>query len=226
INCFFWSQSENCIGQHRAETIEDSIVKHANAKNIQVLYGGIENWLHDFNETVNNSNRDRISQIKHIMASKSIITESQTAPRIQQGINDYVLSIIKQYPETQFHLILPTFSRLGYKTLFNGKEPYVVLTWLVSEIEKLPNAKLYGFDDLDYADHIENYWDIYHYNIDMNSMQLDAIRDDTHILTPHNIEEYLNTMRRKIDEYDPKPIIKTIEATLQKMGIELERLQD
>ena len=60
----------------------------------------------------------------------------------------------------------------------------------------------------------------------MNSMQLDAIRDETHILTPHNIEEYLNIMRRKIDEYDAKPIIKTIKAILQERGIDLERLQD
>lgn len=97
---------------------------------------------------------------------------------------------------------------------------------MYAEIDKLPNAILYGFDDLDYADHIENYRDLTHYNIDMNLMQLDAIRDETHTLTPHNIEEYLNTMRRKIDEYDPKPIIETIKAALQKRGIDLERLQD
>ena len=223
ISCSLsWSQSENCVGQHRVESIEDSIVK--SIYDVQVLYGGIENWLYGF-DIDNIEHRGRLNELKAVINSKNFIAEPQ-ASRIQQNINDDILSVIKQYHETQFYLIIPTYSRLAYKIPYHTDQYYDVLLWLVSEIDKLPNAILYGFDDLDYADHIENYRDLTHYNIDMNFMQLDAIRDATHILTPHNIEEYLNTMRRKIDEYDPKPIIKTIEAALQEMGIDLERLQD
>ncbi len=217
-----WSQSENCVGQHRVESIEDSIVK--TIYDVQVLYGGIENWLYGF-DIDNIEHRGRVNELKAVINSKNLIVEPQ-ASRIQQNIADNVLSTIKQYHETQFYLIIPTYSRLAYKIPYRTNQYDDVLLWLVAEIDKLPNAILYGFDDLDYADHIENYRDLTHYNIDMNLMQLDAIRDETHTLTPHNIEEYLNTMRRKIDEYDPKPIIETIKAALQKRGIDLERLQD
>ncbi|WP_416860394.1 hypothetical protein [Helicobacter ganmani] len=88
------------------------------------------------------------------------------------------------------------------------------LLWLVSEIEKYPNATLYGFDDIDYADKIANYKDLTHYNIDMNSMQLDAIRDNTHRLTSENIEEYLKIMKQKIQEYDVEPLVKIAKEAL------------
>ena len=215
-----WSQSEKCVGQHRAETIEDSLVK--TIYDVQVLYGGVENWLYNFNAI---KHKERAFELKSLLDSKNLIVEPQ-ASRIQQNISDNVLGVIKQYHETQFYLIIPTYSRLAYKIPYRTSQYDDVLLWLVTEIDKLPNAILYGFDDLDYADHIESYRDLTHYNIDMNLMQLDAIRDGTHILTPHNVEKYLNTMRRKIDEYDAKPIIKTIEAILQKRVIDLEGLQD
>ena len=214
-----WSQSEKCVGQHRAETIEDSLVK--TIYDVQVLYGGVENWLYSFNAT---KHKERAFELKSLLDSKNLIVEPQ-ASRIQQNISDNVLGVIKQYHETQFYLLIPTYSRLAYKIPYRTSQYDDILLWLVAEIDKLPNAILYGFDDLDYADHIESYRDLTHYNIDMNSMQLDAIRDGTHILTPHNVEKYLNTMRRKIDEYDTKPIIETIESIFKQRGIDL-KMQD
>ena len=78
--------------------------------------------------------------------------------------------------------------------------------------QHLPNMKIYGFDDLDYADNIANYKDLTHYNVDMNSMQLDAIANGTHILTAQNIDNYLATMESKIKSYDISPLIEQIKA--------------
>ncbi|MCW1316877.1 hypothetical protein OLU54_03005 [Campylobacter jejuni] len=44
----------------------------------------------------------------------------------------------------------------------------------------------------------------------MNSMQLNAIRDNTHILNTQNIVKYLNTMERKIKEFDLTPFVEYI----------------
>ncbi|ECP6784584.1 hypothetical protein FUW64_03195, partial [Campylobacter jejuni] len=60
------------------------------------------------------------------------------------------------------------------------------------------------------ADNIKNYKDPAHYNTDMNSMQLNAIRDNTHILNTQNIVKYLNTMERKIKEFDLTPFVEYI----------------
>ena len=86
------------------------------------------------------------------------------------------------------------------------------LKWFVEESAKYPNVKVYGFDDLDYADNLANYCDDTHYNVDMNSMQLDAIANGTHILTPQNIDSYLATMESKIKSYDISPLIEQIKA--------------
>lgn len=83
-----------------------------------------------------------------------------------------------------------------------------MLKWFIKETSQYPNVKIYGFDDLDYVDNIANYKDTSHYNIDMNSMQLDAIKNNTHILTPQNMDSYFNTMEEKIRNYDLKPFIK------------------
>lgn len=87
-----------------------------------------------------------------------------------------------------------------------------MLKWFVDEVAKYQNATIYGFDDLDYADDLANYCDDIHYNLDMNSLQLDAIANGTHILTPQNIDTYLATMESKIKNYDITPLIAEIKA--------------
>lgn len=101
--------------------------------------------------------------------------------------------MLKKNYNTQFYFIIPSYSRLNYRKLSYGEyynkdselfsNYYAILSWFIKETKKYPNVKIYGFDDLDYADNIANYKDPVHYNIDMNSMQLDAIKNNTHILT-------------------------------------------
>ena len=71
-------------------------------------------------------------------------------------------------------------------------------------------------DDLDYADDIRNYKDQAHYNIDMNSMHLDAIKNNTHILTTQNMDRYFELMEQKIRAYDLEPLIQIIKKDSQK----------
>ncbi|EAJ5682006.1 hypothetical protein BXA13_06775 [Campylobacter lari] len=88
-----------------------------------------------------------------------------------------------------------------------------MIIYLVDESQKYSNVKIYGFDDLDYADDIANYKDLTHYNIDMNEMQLDAIKNQTNILTPENMDEYFKIMEEKIKNYDLNPLIEQIKAS-------------
>ena len=74
--------------------------------------------------------------------------------------------------------------------------------WLIEESSKFDNLDIYGFDDMNYADNIANYRDSTHYNTDMNKLQLDSIKNKTHILTPQNIESYLDIMQEKIKSYN------------------------
>ena len=149
---------------------------------------------------------------------------------IQEYIKEHILLYVEQNPQINFHFILPTQSRFFWKIpyFWNDEKNFIVkknnkrspkqyyadwkimIKWFIQESAKYPNVKIYGFDDLDYADNLDNYRDARHYNHDMNSMQLDAIANGTHILTPENIDEYLQTMENKIKVYDLAPLIREI----------------
>lgn len=141
---------------------------------------------------------------------------------IQNYIQEHILLYVRQNPQRNFHFILPTQSRFFYKIpyFWNSKRSakqyfenwQKMVKYFVRESARYENAKIYGFDDLDYADNLDNYTDARHYNVDMNSMHLDAIAQQSHILTPQNIEEYFNILQDKIKNYDIKPFIKAIKA--------------
>lgn len=142
--------------------------------------------------------------------------------KIQNYIQEHILLYIRQNPQISFHFILPTQSRFFHKIPYfwnekRSSEQYFenwkkMVKWFVKESTRYKNVKIYGFDDLDYADNLDNYTDARHYNVDMNSMHLDAIAQQSHILTPQNIDEYFSVMQSKINAYDIKPFIKDIKA--------------
>lgn len=143
--------------------------------------------------------------------------------KLQDYIKRSVFRFVKSNPHTNFHFIYPAHSRLFYlfpsKIWTKNRSPQqllqdlqYMLKWFVEESAKYPNVKVYGFDDLDYADNLANYCDDTHYNVDMNSMQLDAIANGTHILTTQNIDSYLSTMESKIKNYDISSLIEQIKA--------------
>lgn len=204
-----WSDKEKCVGSGELESL-----MFWKEPDLQSLFG-IENWIKQHNIK---------GHIKAIYEYENKLHSQQTIEslgleiqRIQKDMDENILSFVEQNQNTQFYFIVPPYSRLSYKIGFKNKNFMKfksILKWFVLELESYPNVRIYGFDTLDYADNIANYSDLVHYNIDMNSMQLDAIRDDTHRLTSENIEEYLKTMELKIQEYDVEPLVKIVKEAL------------
>lgn len=201
-----FSKSQKCVGEINDLENLTSWYKE-NEKN----FGDINNW--------------NKKSINHILQELSNINNKNKYIKLntkknQKYIDDNIINFIKQNKYINFYIIIPAYSRLFYKidkyTEYKiDKNIYYSiykksLIYLAQECEKYPNVKIYGFDDLDYADDIANYKDPVHYNIDMNSMQLDAIKNNTHILTTENINEYFKIMEEKIISYDLQPIIEKI----------------
>lgn len=210
-----WNKAKHCVGDKQSN-IEESLVRWIEERDFAGKFGGIGNWIKPSLKAVLEYNMQKLQE-------KSAEKENLPIQAIQEEIVQDILKFVEQNKTTQFHFVIPTFSRLSYK--LNCKQGEIpeseafmrfkeVVSWLVKKLESYPNAKIYGFDTLDYADNIANYNDLTHYNIDMNSMQLDAIRDNTHRLTSENIEEYLRTMELKIQEYDVEPLIKIAKEAL------------
>ncbi|TEY03450.1 hypothetical protein [Campylobacter sp. US33a] len=202
-----FSKKEKCIGKNDLDTLTNWGIQD------QKYFGGFEKWSKGWLESKNFKNE--------------ILKAQNFKPNLNIDISDfknytekYLLNFIKKHQNTQFHLIVPSYSRLNYRRLSYGEyynkdsklfsKYYAIVSWLIKETSKYPNVKIYGFDDLDYADDIRNYKDPAHYNTDMNSMQLDAIKNGMHILTPQNMDEYFKIMEEKIRNYNLTPFVEFI----------------
>lgn len=199
-----FSQKEKCIGKENLETLLQWIGEEKHQKRL----GGFENWIKYNPDIFKQESLKSLPQSKFVEFDLDRIDVSKE----QELLETFLLSFIKKYPNTQFHLILPPYSRLHFK--INPKafiERKKITYWLFEQTKDLKNVTIYGFDTLDYADDIENYaGDTIHYNIDMNSLQLDSIQNKKHILTPDNIESYFDIFEQKIQDYDLTPLINII----------------
>ncbi|MBD5165276.1 hypothetical protein [Helicobacter sp.] len=213
-----WSKDKGCVGKSDSGArLEDSIVRWIDFKDYIGRFGGIENWVKFKNHEQLKEPLRILSQYEIQNLKENFIAEDLNA-KIRENITENILKFVKQNQQTRFYFVIPPYSRLNYKlnSRFGGNflQFQSTLSWFVLELEKYPNATLYGFDNLDYADEIANYKDLTHYNIDMNSMQLDAIRENTHRLTQENIEGYLKAMESKIQEYEIESLIKIVKEAL------------
>ncbi len=199
-----FSKKEKCIGKENLETLLQWIREEKHQKRL----GGFENWIKYNPDIFKQESLKSLPQSKPVEFDLDRIDVSKE----QELLETFLLSFIKKYPNTQFHLILPPYSRLHFK--INPKafiERKKITYWLFEQTKDLKNVTIYGFDTLDYADDIENYaGDTIHYNIDMNSLQLDSIQNKKHILTPDNIESYFDIFEQKIQDYDLTPLINII----------------
>ena len=199
-----FSQKEKCIGKENLETLLQWIREEKHQKRL----GGFENWIKYNPDIFKQESLKSLPQSKPVEFDLDRIDVSKE----QELLETFLLSFIKKYPNTQFHLILPPYSRLHFK--INPKafiERKKITYWLFEQTKDLKNVTIYGFDTLDYADDIENYaGDTIHYNIDMNSLQLDSIQNKKHILTPDNIESDFDIFEQKIKDYELTPLINII----------------
>lgn len=219
-----FSNQEKCVGNI------DDIYQITNwYKEYKEIFGGFDNWIkHKNNDQINQTLIDiKNGNIKNI-DNQDIIGDIDILAQ-QDYLHKYLIRFFRDYPDTKFSIIIPTYSRLFYrmqniKGAYSDNSKYFYtweksLRYFIAQSSSYKNVKVYGFDDLDYADDIANYKDLPHYNKDLNSFQLDAIKNQTNILTPKNIDKYLKTMEQKIKSYDIKPFIKALE------NVEIEQIK-
>ncbi|TWO17364.1 hypothetical protein ZA02_01540 [Campylobacter lanienae] len=219
-----FSDDKGCVG-----TIDDIYQITNWYKEYKELFGGFDNWIKNKdNGTIKQTLIDiKNGNIKNI-DNQDIIGNIDILAQ-QDYLHKYLIRFFRDYPNTKFSIIIPTYSRLFYRmqnieTIYNDNSKFFYtweksLRYFITQSSSYKNVKVYGFDELDYADDIANYKDLIHYNTDLNSIQLDAIKNQTNILTPQNIDKYLATMEQKIKSYDIEPLIKALE------NVEIEQIK-
>lgn len=189
-----WSKTKECVGKKIDIFAESSVSWYEWSKE---YFGGLQHFI---------KNEFGQKDLKRLLNPH---TDSSNTNKSPQELIAPLIEIFKNNAKTRFHIILPTYHRLFYIT--QGKEFFAIwqehILYFLGECEKLANVRIYGLDDLAFADDIANYKDLQHYSPQMNIMQLEAIANSTHILTTKNIQSYFAIMQNGIESLDITPFM-------------------
>ncbi len=198
-----FSESSKCIGNKRKLIRPTSWFETIYLRNKEI--SGIDNW------TTNPKGRGKnvYSRIKKHLKQKHKINKkyAKDTKEAFDIISTQLLSTISNNQDVTFHIIFPPYSRFLY-SLWKKENPKKYLSYqktlrhLSSESNKYKNLKVYVFDDLDYLSDINNYRDMRHYNLEMNSKILEYIKAGRYIKDSHDIENIINKADKMNSEYD------------------------
>lgn len=199
------SENKQCVGEKDLENLLNWSLDSA----IKARFGGFENWLAQAQHPQVKGALNAIKNAKpHIFSQ----TQNIDINNQQQILKKYIINIVAKNPKARFSFIIPTYSLIYYK--LSQKEYFHIwsesLKYLIRELSAYNNAEIFGFDLENYGENIANYKDFEHYNIDLNSLQLQAIAQNTHILTIENMDLYFEKMMGKINAYDISVLQKQI----------------
>lgn len=140
------------------------------------------------------------------LVQKSYDLTEEDRDKIRQNIEQNVLSIAKEHPETTFYYFFPPYSVCYYETLKNDNVLDVrfdVDEVVISKLVKQPNIRLYSYtDDFDVTTNLDNYKDIAHYGEWINSYILQQMHADKGRITDANYKDYMESVRTFYDTYD------------------------
>jgi len=136
-------------------------------------------------------------------------------------IDEHFVGFIKEHKNTLFILFLPPWSKVAWKShalsnnelQYNEFEVYKArIKHLVTTLKNCNNAIIFGFDNEAFTRDINRYIDAWHYDEKVNSFMLKAMRNRTHILTPQNVDAYLEKFEKDVINYDIKPLYEQIKS--------------
>ncbi|MWV61740.1 hypothetical protein DCO58_07950 [Helicobacter saguini] len=206
-----WSKSSDCIGDSKTH-LNRQYARSPEPK-IDALQGAKE-WL-------KRNKNDRImpkllDYEKYPFVLKKREFDAAKIKRHNDYLEKYIFCLARAYPATRFYLVLPPHTRLTYRLMDEVEDFYEwgeVLKMLVLKASKLENMKVYGFDDMDFPDNLGNYHDLTHFNSWMNDYEIESIANNLHILTPQNIDKYIEITESKIRNYDMETLRKLYSET-------------
>lgn len=210
LTCYFtWSTSDLCLG---VENSLDYPAAWYKEPQFQQNFGGKEIW-------VKNHDYFQISRaVKQIIEAADNISTKVASQRdkskelvfrqfIRTSLDDSLFAFAKHYPDTDFYLIFPSYSRIQYAIWAQWDtllfERYLmILRDVVSKSANYPNVKIYGFDTEPFLDNIANYKDLIHHSEPYNQQIMKWISEDKNQLTIENIELYIEQITALASNYN------------------------
>ena len=210
-----------CKNTRNLETVAEWFSFEMNTKR----FGGLNRW---FESTANGEVQRTLMHIVNTTraiknGTMKTLNKEDYVKKVQGeqlSFDQYVMHYIKKNPDTRFYLYFPPYSRLS-RSLSKKANPgkysrYIErIRYVVSAVERYPNAKAFGFDHLEFTNDIANYMDLIHYHPRFNSAMLRWMKHNDHELTSDNVEAYIKTVSELAENYDIVSFGETIESFLK-----------
>ena len=159
-------------------------------------FGGLENWIKTYKDKDMQTTMQMLSSAA-IMALNGYqpqnLLNTYYLEKYQKDLDNNVLKFAKDYPNTEFVLVIPPyfmaynsilrFSADGYSALQKELIKYVLN-------QKLSNIKLYAYDYLDFTYDVGNYMDLGHYSPEINSKILQMLSKKEGELNLSNLDKW------------------------------------
>lgn len=154
-----------------------------------------KNWngLYEYNEEVMRANH-----IRGEKREKGVKLTEEESAMIKENLDQNVISLVKEHPETQFYFFIPPYSICYWDDLYRKGEINKIIEAQRVEIELLlpyKNIHLYSFfDNEKIICNLNLYRDSLHYNQEVSDMIMESIYYGAGQITGSNYEEYLNVI--------------------------------
>lgn len=202
-----FSKKSNCIGTKK--TLEYPNAWFINKEHI-VRFGGLDNWFKAKNNNQIKSAFSSIVENSEKIKRNEKISLGEIEEKIKNSkeyIDEYLLKNVSNYPNTEFIMFFPPYSRINYAIWKQQNLPKyeihkAVISYLTQKSNEYKNLKIYGFEDNDFLDDISNYKDLSHYNQSINSMMLNNFKNNIGLLTNENVENYIKISEERALNYN------------------------
>jgi hypothetical protein len=215
LNCLLtFSKSPECIGSNKDMIRPKEWFNDIYLKNKEI--SGIDNWIKKGGRGKNVYSRVK----KHTDKNETEFNYNEKLKNTQNIIDEKLMETIKKYPYTNFHIVFPPYSRFIY-SLWKNYTPekyklyFETINYMYLKSKIYPNLKIYFIDNLDYINDLNNYRDMRHYNIDMNSMILDYIKEKKYLKSENEYKFLIKEAEQKTSEYDLESQLNQLEDSFK-----------
>jgi hypothetical protein len=143
--------------------------------------------------------------IKNIKLERNIKLD-EVSKSLIKNYQENLKYILELYKEKNIILFFPPYSILAYEDMIANRkiEEYLSLKkYLVEDIEKYSNVKLYDFQDIKEITHnLDNYGDKSHYSPEISNKLLEFIKKDKYILNSENVDERIKKLETQLMNMD------------------------
>ena len=134
----------------------------------------------------------------------SLTSEKKTT--LEKNIKQNLIETPLKHKDVTFYYFLTPYSALYWKVLLETQKfgQYVEAEeYLIKEISKIPNIKLFSFNDcFDITVNLNFYKDFTHYGAWVNSYILRCLKNNKHIINASNIDTYLDNFYNFYANYE------------------------